>query len=98
MSQRWTKERAKRAHLAKARIRMAEPPPDYPPLIDYNSPVESFRHRDYRTGEIHDLVLFPSRRRINAFRVVVNGREWKKSIGYDRLLRGLRVALSRRNA
>lgn len=31
--------------------------------------------------------VFPSRRRRNAFRVVVNGREWSRGIGYDRLLR-----------
>lgn len=74
---------------------MAGPPPEYPPLVDYDAPVESFRHRDFRTGQIHDLVLFPSRRRVNAFRVTVNGREWKRGIGYDRILRGLRTAMFR---
>jgi len=95
MAQRWTPERSKWAHAAKARKRMEKPSPDYPPIPDYAAPVESIRHRNYRTGQIHDLVLFASRRRANAFRVIVNGREWKRSIGYDRLLRGLRSALAK---
>lgn len=82
-------------HAAKARKRMEGDPPDYPPMVDYAAPVESWTLRDYRTGKIHKLVLFPSRRRANAFRVVVNGKEWSRCIGYDRLLRQTRKALAK---
>ena len=82
-------------HAAKARRRMEGPPPEYPPEVDYSAPVESWTFRNYATGATHKLVLFPSRRRRDAFRVLVNGREWSRGIGYDRLLRQTRKALSR---
>jgi len=82
-----TREKSAQMHAAKARKRMEGEPPDYPPHVDYSAPVESWTFRNYRTGKIHKMVLFPSRRRCNAFRVIVNGREWSRSIGYDRLLR-----------
>ena len=74
---------------------MEGPSPEYPPAVDYSEPVESWTFRVYRNGKVHKLVLFASRRRCNAFRVVVNGREWSKCIGYDRLLRQTRKALWR---
>jgi len=82
-------------HAAKARRRMEGPPPEYPPKIDYSAPVESWTFRNYTTGKTHKLILFPSRRRLDAFRVLVNGREWTRGIGYDRLLRQTRKALAR---
>jgi hypothetical protein len=82
-------------HAAKARKRMEGPPPDYPPDLDYSAPLESWTFRNYRTGQTHKLVLFHSRRRRNAFRVTVNGREWSRGIGYDRLLRQTRKSLAR---
>ena len=75
---------------------MEGPAPEYPPDVDYSAPVESWTFRDYRSGKIHKLVLFPSRRRSNAFRVLVNGREWSKGIGYDRLLRQTAKAVFRK--
>ena len=74
-------------HAAKALKRMEGPTPEYPPAVNYDEPVESLRHRNYLTGKIHDLVLFPSPRRVNAFLVKVNGKVWSKSIGYDRIMR-----------
>ena len=90
-----TREKSAQMHAAKARKRMEGEPPDYPPELDYSAPVESWTFRDYRTGHTHKLVLFHSRRRCNAFRVVVNGKEWSRCIGYDRLLRQTRKALAR---
>lgn len=92
---RMTREKSAQMHAAKARKRMEGDPPDYPPDVDYSAPIESWTLRDYRTGQAHKLVLFPSRRRVNSFRVVVNGKEWSKCIGYDRLLRQTRKALNR---
>lgn len=69
--------------------------PDYPPDVDYSAPVESITIRHYHTGLTHKLVLFPSRRRRNAFRVMVNGREWTRGMGYDRILRQTVKALAR---
>lgn len=90
---RMTREKSAQMHAAKARKRMESEPPDYRPLLDYSAPVQCIRISDFRTGKIHQLTLFHSRRREDCFRVLVNGREWKKSIGYDRMLRGLRTAL-----
>lgn len=74
---------------------MERPEPDYPPLLDYDAPVESWTFRDYRRESIHKLVLFHSRRRRGSFRVTVNGKEWTKCIGYDRLIRKTGKALAR---
>lgn len=90
-----TREKSAQMHAAKARKRMASPAPDYPALLDYSAPVESWTFRDYRRGRTHKLVLFPSRRRRGSFRVVVNGKEWSRCIGYDRLLRQTGKALAR---
>lgn len=75
---------------------MEGPPPEYLPEVDYAAPVESWTFRNYATGKTYKLVLFPSRRRRDAFRVLVNGREWSRGIGYDRLLRQTRKVLSAR--
>ncbi len=74
---------------------MAGSPPEYPPDLDYSQPVEAWLFRDYRRGRTHKLVLFHSRRRRGSFRVTVNGREWSKCIGYDRLIRATGKALAR---
>lgn len=75
---------------------MSEPFPDYPPELDYTTPVESWTFKDYRRERVNKLVLFHSRRRRGCFRVVVNGREWNKCIGYDRLMRSTAKSLSNR--
>ncbi len=90
-----TAEKSAQMHAAKERKRMASGPPDYPLLLDYDAPVESWTFKDYRRGRINKIVLFHSRRRSNTFRAIVNGREWTKSMGYDRILRGTRKALCR---
>lgn len=93
-----TQEKSAQMHAAKERKRLESAPPDYPPPIDYLAPVQSIRISDYRTGKMHQLTLFHSRRRLGCYRVLVNGKPWKSSIGYDRMLRGLRTALHRQNA
>jgi len=54
-----TLEKSAQMHAAKARQRMNGPAPDYPPEIDYDAPVESWRIRRFVTGKIYDIVLFP---------------------------------------
>ena len=90
-----TSKHSKNSVAAKERLRMERPAPDYPEPVDYSAPVESWTFRNYRTGQTHKLVLFHSRRRCNAFRVTVNGREWSRGIGYDRLLRQTAKAVFR---
>jgi hypothetical protein len=90
-----TRAKAEQMHAAKARKRMEGEPPDYPPDLDYDAPVESWTFRDYRRERTHKLVLFHSMRRYGSFRVVVNGKEWSKCIGYDRLIRKTGKALAR---
>ena len=90
-----TREKSAQLHAAKARRRMTEPAPDYPPELDYTAPVESWTFKDYRSGRVHKLVLFHSRRRRGSFRVVVNGREWSKCVGYDRLIRKTAKSLAK---
>ena len=90
-----TREKSEQMHAAKARKRMESDPPEYPPLLDYAAPVQCIRISDYRTGQVHQLTLFHSRRRLGCYRVMVNGKTWKQSIGYDRMLRGLRTSLYR---
>lgn len=92
-----TREKSAQMHAAKERQRMAGSPPEYPHEIGYDSPVESILHRNYRTGKIHLLVLFQSMRRRDTFMVLVNGKIWKHSIGYDRILRQTVKSLSRKN-
>ena len=92
---RMTREKSAQMHAAKARQRMAGPAPDYPPVIDYAAPIESWRIRNFVTGRTHDLVLFPSTRRRDTFLVKVNGKVWTKSMGYDRIMRQTVKSLSR---
>lgn len=79
-------------HAAKARKRLADPPPDYPAPIDYTRPVKRITVEDLRTGRRNELTLFISTRRTDQFRVQVNGEPWKEAIGYSRLMAGLRKA------
>lgn len=74
---------------------MERPAPDYPPILSYDLPVESWTFRDYRRNRINKLVLFHSRRWRDCFRVLINGKEWTKSMGYDRLMRKTIKSLSK---
>lgn len=89
-----TREKSAQMHAAKERKRLDRPAPDYPPELDYEAPIEAWTFKDYRRGRIHKLVLFHSIRRRGSFRVMVNGKEWSKCIGYDRLIRKTGKALA----
>lgn len=77
----------------KAAARMARPAPDYPPTLP------ELRRRivieDYDFGhQIHVLELFRSNR-VDCYRVVADGVEWKRRIGWSGILAGLRKAMPR---
>lgn len=82
---------------AKERIRMESDPHDYPPDLP------ELRRRiiveDYDSGETvrHEFLLYKSDR-IDCYRVVVNGVEWKQRAGWSIILAGLRKALPRMRA
>ncbi len=80
---------------AKARKRLAEPPPEYWDRPDTSKPVRRLIYEDLLTNERHEFVLFISPHRIDQFRVELDGREWKQQIGWSRVLAGLRKAAGR---
>lgn len=87
------REELARMREAKAAKRMASPAPDYPPeLPDLRRRliVEDFDF-EHRT---HVLEFYKTNRR-DCFRVVVDGKEWKKRIGWSKALEGLRKSLPR---
>lgn len=75
---------------AKARKRLAEPPPDYPVLLDHAKPVRQLVITDLLTNESHTFTLFISPQRIDQFRCDVDGKPWKDRIGWSRVLSALR--------
>lgn len=87
-----TREISRRMVEAKSRKRMEGPAPEYPALLPLNVPVKRILIEDFRSGTRHELVLFPSARRRDQFRVEVDGLPWKDSIGYSRIMAGMRKA------
>ena len=80
---------------AKARKRMASPPPDYPALLDHSKPVRRLTVEDLTTGESHTFTLFISASRIDQFRCDVDGKPWKEQIGWSRLMASIRKSQPR---
>ena len=82
-----------RKRLAKEAKRLAGPAPDYPPdmpELRRRIVIESF---DF--GHDVHVMEFYRTNRIDCFRVVVDGKEWKKRIGFSMALAGLRKSLPR---
>lgn len=79
--------------IAKARKREAGLAPEYPVVLP------ELRRRlivqDFDCGENTHVLEFYATRRIDCYRVTVDGKEWKKSIGWSRALAGLRKSLPR---
>lgn len=92
------KAKAQRTRLlamrkVRERARLAGPAPDYPPTLPdlrRRMVIESF---DFG-HEIHVLEFFKTDR-IDCFRVVVDGIEWKRRIGFSKALAGLRKSMPR---
>jgi hypothetical protein len=62
-----------------------------PPLLRRRIIIEDFDGESPRT---HTIELFRTRR-IDSYRAVINGAEWKPVVGWSRVLDGLRRALPR---
>jgi hypothetical protein len=75
---------------AKARRRMELPPPDYYISPDIAKPVRRLTLEDCLTGATHTMTFFISAKRIDQFRVEVDGQPWKAKIGWSRALAALR--------
>jgi len=75
------------------RARMERPAPDYPrelPALRRQIII-----RDFDFGEtIHTLDLYRTNR-VDCYRVVADGVEWKARMGWSRILAGLRKSLPR---
>jgi len=63
----------------------------HPPHLRRRITIEDFDGSQSRT---HTIELFRTRR-IDSYRAVVDGSEWKASIGWSRVLDGMRRALPR---
>jgi len=78
---------------AKAAKREAGPSPDYPvalPDLRRRIVIEDF---DFGR-RVHVLKLFRTNR-VDCYRVVADGTEWKERIGWSRILAGLRKSMPR---
>jgi len=80
---------------AKERKRLASPSPDYFDAPDYTKAVRRLLYEDLQTGRKHEFMLFISPKRIDQFRVEINGKLWKERIGWTHVLAGLRKAAGR---
>lgn len=72
---------------------MAAPAPDYPvtlPDLRRRIVIEDF---DFG-HQVHVLELYRCDR-VDCYRVVADGKEWKQRIGWSRILAGLRKSLPR---
>lgn len=88
-----SKETLARMKAGKDAARMARPAPDYPPALP------ELRRRliviDFDFGEkIHTLDLYRTNR-VDCYRVVADGVEWKKRVGWSKILAGLRMSMPR---
>lgn len=73
--------------------RMNRPAPDYPvalPDLRRRIVIENFEFGH----EVHVMEFFKTDR-IDCFRVVVDGKEWKRRIGFSQALAGLRKSMPR---
>lgn len=87
-------EMCARMREAKDRKRLASGPPVYP--LDIPDIRRRIVVEDYDCGRVvrHEFELHKTRR-IDCYRVIVDGKEWKKSAGWSAVLAGLRKALPR---
>lgn len=73
--------------------RLAAPAPDYPPALPNLRRRIVIENFDFG-HEIHVIEFFRTNR-IDCFRVVVDGKEWKRRIGFSGALAGLRKSMPR---
>lgn len=82
-----------RMKAGKDAARTGRPPPDYPPKLPKLR--RQIIIRDFDFGEkIHTLDLYRTDR-VDCYRVVADGVEWKDRIGWSKILAGLRMSMHR---
>ena len=81
---------------AKEAKRMAAPAPDYPEDLPILRREILIIDHDFGRRE-HRLTLYRTRR-VDCYRVEVDGKPWSDCIGWSRILAGLRKALPRVSA
>lgn len=92
------KAEAQRSRLAAMRrgreaARLAAPAPDYPATLP--ALRRQIIIRDFDFGEkIHTLDLYRTDR-VDCYRVVADGVEWKQRVGWSKILAGLRKSMPR---
>lgn len=79
---------------AKERKRLTGAAPDYPPMLpDLRRTIIVI---DYDSGvPVHHQIDLYKTRRIDQYRAVVDGVEWKKRIGFSGVLAGIRKSMPR---
>ena len=91
-----SKETLARMKAGKDAARMNRPAPEYPATLP-----ELRRQiiiRDFDFGEnIHTLDLYRTNR-VDCYRVVADGVEWKERVGWSKILAGLRKSMPRISA
>jgi len=83
-----------RMRAGKARKRLDSDPPDYPaPLPDLRRTIIVI---DYDNGEpVEHRIDLHKTSRIDQYRALVDGKEWKPRIGFAGVLAGIRKAMPR---
>jgi hypothetical protein len=81
------------ARDARERRRLERPAPSYPRELPSLRRTLIIVDHDFGTVE-HRIDLYRTRR-IDCYRAVADGVEWKRSIGWSRVLAGLRVKFPR---
>lgn len=74
---------------------MAGRTPDYPPIVDYSLPVETWTFTQHQTNRFNVVVLLRSRRRRDCFALEINGQIKTQCMGRDRAMRWVVKGLSR---
>lgn len=87
------RERLAAMRRGRERARLEGPAPDYP------QPIPDLRRRlvieDFDFSHSVHVMEFYRTDRIDCFRVVVDGKEWKRRIGFSQALAGLRKSMPR---
>lgn len=90
-----TKQHSLNSVAAKARNRLASPPPEYFDAPDTTKPVRRIIYDDLLTKQTHEFLCYISPSRVDQFRVMVNGKLWLERAGWSRICAGLRKAAGR---
>lgn len=87
--QRWSQRMVK----ARERKRLENDPPDYP--VEFPDLRRKIIIIDYDFGEKrYEMDLYKTNR-IDCYKVIINGKIWKKRIGWSNILAGIRKSLPR---